>query len=144
MKPKVKLAFLCVFSYLVSVLPLIVTFALNFGKYTESVEATVKLTVGGLIVLALLLVRTLGRALPNGIGGALTAFLLAFLLEAILADLVLLLGMFLLGECLDMIFLRRKIATLREDILVDKTATVTAEKIEEVMRKYGRGGGGRV
>lgn len=142
MKPRVKLALLCVFSYLVSILPLIVTFMLNFGKYTESVEATVKLTVGGLIVLVLLLARTLGRALPNGIGGALTAFLLAFLLEAILADLVLLLGMFLLGECLDIIFLRRKIAALREDILVDKTANATAARVEEVLRRHS--GGGRV
>lgn len=141
MKPRVKLVLLCVCSYLISILPLVITFMLNFGKYTASVEATVKLTVGGLIVLVLLLARTLGRALPNGIGGALTAFLLAFLLEAILADLVLLLGMFLLGECLDIIFLRRRIATLREDILVDKTAKATADQVEAVLKKYN---GGRV
>ena len=142
MKPKVKLVLLCVCSYLISILPLVITFMLNLGKYTASVEATVKLTIGGLIVLALLLARTLGRALPNGIGGALTAFLLAFLLEAILADLVLLLGMFLLGESLDIIFLRRKIANLREDILVEKTAVATVEQVEAVLRKYN--GGGRV
>ena len=141
MKPKVKLALLCVSSYLMSVLHLVITFAFNFGKYTESVEATVKLTFGGIVVLFLLLARTLGRALPNGIGGALTAFLLAFLLEAILADLVLLLGMFLLGECLDVIFLRGRIKRLREDILIDKTARATAAQVEAVFRKHG---GGRV
>lgn len=142
MKPKIKLAILCVVSYLVSILPLFITFMLNFGKYTESVEATVKLTLGGLIVLGLLLARTLGRALPHGLGGTLTIFLIAFLLEAILADLVLLLGMFLLGECLDIIFLRRRIAKLREDMLVEKTANATAEQVEAIMQRYV--GGGRV
>lgn len=142
MKPKIKLALLCVASYIVSVLPLIITFVLNFGKYTESAEATVKLTLGGLIVLGLLLVRTLGRAIPSGLGGALLVFVVVFLLEAILADLVLLLGMFLLGECLDIIFLRRRIARLREDILIDKTANATAAQVEDVIKKYV--GGGRV
>ena len=141
MKPRVKLALLCAVSYVMSVAPLLVTFAFNLDKYTASTEATVKLTFGGLIVLALLLMRTLGRALPQGIGGALTAFVVAFLLEAILADLVLLLGMFLLGESLDIIFIRRKISKLREDILVDKTATATAEQVEMIFKKYS---GGRV
>lgn len=142
MKPKIKLALLCVASYIVSVLPLLITFMLNFGKYTESAEATVKLTLGGVIVLSLLLARTLGRTLPNGLGGMLLAFVVAFLLEAILADLVLLLGMFLLGECLDVIFLRRRIAKLREDILIDKTANATAAQVEDVIKRYV--GGGRV
>lgn len=142
MKPKIKLALLCVASYIVSVLPLLITFMLNFGKYTESAEATVKLTLGGVIVLSLLLARTLGRTLPDGLGGMLLAFVVAFLLEAILADLVLLLGMFLLGECLDVIFLRRRIAKLREDILIDKTANATAAQVEDVIKRYV--GGGRV
>ena len=139
MKPKIKLALLCVLSYIVSILPLIITFAMNFGKYTESVEATLKLTVGGIIVLVLLLVRTIGRTLPKGIGATLTAFVLAYLLQAILADLVLLLGMFLLGEVLDVIFLRRNIAKIREDILVDKTANATAERVEAVLRRHNGG-----
>jgi hypothetical protein len=141
MKPRVKLALLCVLSYIVSILPLVITFAFNLDKYTKSAEATVKLTIGGLIVLVLLLIRTLGKTIPGGIGGALIAFILAFLLEAIIADLVLLLGMFLLGECLDIIFIRRRIATLREDILVDKTAKATADQVEAVFKKYN---GGRV
>ena len=141
MRPRIKLALMCVASYLISILPLIITFMLNFGKYTESAAATVKLTVGGLIVLALLLARTLGRMLPSGLGGTLVAFIVAFLLEAILADLVLLLGMFLLGECLDIILFRGRIKRLREDMLVEKTATATAEQVEQIMKKYS---GGRV
>ena len=139
MKPKVKLAFLCATSYVVSILPLVIAFLLNIDRYTESVEATVKLTVGGIIVLVLLLVRTLGNTMPSGIGATLAAFICAYLLQAILTDLVLLLGMFLFGELLDVIFFKRKITTLREDILVEKTATATAEQVEAVLKKYNNG-----
>lgn len=142
MKPRVKLAILCALSYAVSVFPLLVTFFANWEKYTVSYAATLRLTAGGVIALALLLGRTLGKSLPKGIGGTLVLFLLAFLLEAIISDLVLLLGMFLLGECMDAMFFRRKIKQLREHIVIVKTADATAERVEAVIRRYS--GGGRV
>lgn len=141
MKKKFKLYLLSVISYLVSVAPLLVTFFINLDEYTKNVSATVKLTVGGLIVLGLLGAKALGRALPHGILLATIAFVLSYLLQAILHDLVLLLGMYLLGACLDAIFLQGYIKKLREDMLIDRTADATAKQVEEVVKRYV---GGRV
>ena len=63
------------------------------------------------------------------------------MLEAILHDLALLLGMYLLGEAIDLICLRWYIKKLDEDIKIGKTANATAKQVEEVIKKYN---GGRV
>lgn len=141
MKKKSKILLLSFISFLVSAAPLIITFFINFDEYTKNVSATVKLTVGGIIVLGLLGAKALGRALPHGILMATIAFVLAYLLQAILHDLVLLLGMYLLGACLDTIFIQGHIKRLREDMLIDRTADATAKQVEEIVKKYV---GGRV
>lgn len=142
MKKRIKLYILYAVSFIVSAAPLAVTFAINYSKYTETVAASVKLSIGGLIVLALLFLKAINRLeAPKGIAGPLIAFLLAYLLDAILHDLVLLLGMYLLGEAIDLICLRWYIKKLEEDIRIGKTADATAKQVEEVIKRYS---GGRV
>lgn len=141
-KQKIKLYLLYALSFIVAVAPLVITFAINFDKYTATVAETVKLTVGGIIVLVLLFLKTIGRlGTPKGIVGPLIAFMLTVMLEAILHDLALLLGMYLLGEAIDLICLRWYIKKLDEDIKIGKTANATAKQVEEVIKKYN---GGRV
>lgn len=141
-KQKIKLYALYLVSFLISAAPLAVTFAINFDKYTATVAETVKLTVGGTIVLALLFLKAIGRlGAPKGIVGPLIAFLLSVLLSAILQDLALLLGMYLLGEAIDIICLRWYIKKLDEDIKIGKTANATAKQVEEIIKRYN---GGRV
>ena len=141
-KQKIKLYLLYALSFIVAVAPLVITFAINFDKYTATVAETVKLTVGGIIVLVLLFLKTIGRlSTPKGIVGPLIAFMLTVMLEAILHDLALLLGMYLLGEAIDLICLRWYIKKLDDDIKVGKTADATAKQVEEVIKKYN---GGRV
>ncbi len=141
MKKKFKLRILQLISFIISVAPLLVTFFINLDEYTKNVSATVKLTVGGVIALGLLGAKALGRAMPRGILLATVAFVLAYLLQAILHDLVLFLGMYLLGACLDAIFLQGYIKKYQEDMLIDRAAEANAVKMEEVIKKYV---GGRV
>lgn len=141
-KQKIKLYVLYFVSFIVSAAPLAVTFAINFDKYTATVAESVKLTVGGIIVLVLLFLKAVNKlSTPKGIVGPLIAFMLAVMLEAILHDLALLLGMYLLGEAIDLICLRWYIKKLDEDIKIGKTANATAKQVEEVIKKYN---GGRV
>ena len=63
-------------------------------------------------------------------------FLLTYLLEAILADLILLSGMALLGEVMDMIFIRPFVRRAREEITIKKTADATAEQVKAVLDDY--------
>ena len=141
-KQKIKLYALYALSFLISAAPLVITFAINFDKYTETVAESVKLTLGGIITLVLLFLKAIGKlGTPKGIVGPLVAFMLSVMLEAILHDLALLLGMYLLGEAIDMICLRWYIKKMREDMKIEKTAKATATQVEDAIKKYV---GGRV
>ena len=136
-RPRVNLFIFSILSFIVSAAPLAVALALNFESYTKTVSGGVKLTIGGIIVCVLLLFKALGKLnAPGGIMAYFVVFLLAYLLEAILADLILLSGMALLGEVMDMIFIRPFVRRAREEITVKKTADATTKQITAVLDSY--------
>ena len=63
-------------------------------------------------------------------------FIMAYLLQAILADLILLSGMALAGEFLDLVCFQRAIRITKENILIGKTADATTSQVEQVLKKY--------
>lgn len=143
MKDKAKLLFLELGGFLVSILPLAAVMLLNWSRYTKTVPATVKLCFGGGIVLVLILLKVLGKLkLPGNITLVSVVMLLSFLLDAVLDDLTLLCGAYLLGEILEMIFFRNPAKKLREKIQMEKQADVTAGRVEELLQTYV--GNGRV
>ena len=98
---------------------------------------TVKLTLGGIIGLALLFLKVIGKLrMPRRIAFYGIVFAMAYLLRPVLDDIILLSGMALLGEFLDLILLQRAIAKTREIIQIGKTADATSNQVEEIFKKY--------
>lgn len=63
-------------------------------------------------------------------------FVMAYLLQALMNDLILLSGMALAGELLDLLCFQHFIKKMKENILIEKTADATTSKVEEVVKKY--------
>lgn len=140
---RVRLILLEIGSFIVSVAPLIAIFVINWGKYTQTPAATVKLCFGGALVVALIFLKVIGKLhISSRIVFFSIVFAMAYLLQPILADILLISGLALLGEIVDCICFQRAIRITRENILVDKTANATTQKVEEVIKKYV--GNGRV
>lgn len=138
-----RLAVLYVASFLTSVLPLIICFVVNADKYIKTPSDAIRLCTGGAIAGILMLFATIGKLpVPRRITGLGVALIIAYLMQNILSDLILLLAMALLGELINCIFFSRAIRLTRENILIGKTADVTATQVEEVIKKYV--GNGRV
>ncbi len=136
-KLKSKLAFLYIGSFLASIAPLLSVLVARWGVYTKTPEDTVKLCIGGVICLFFIFLKVIGKLkMPSRIVLFGVVFTLVYLLKAILDDLLLLSGMALAGELLDMLFFQMAIRRTKERILIEKTSTATSEKVEEVMKKY--------
>ncbi len=140
-KIKCALVILSIFSFLASASPLAVTLILKREEYFTAPSDSVKLGLGALLVIIFIALKALGRLkIPRGVVGYGLVFLLSYLLESILADLLLLSGMALLGECLDLFFFRAPIKRQREKLSIAKTANATADQavtgVEELLKKY--------
>ena len=134
---KFKLFCLCVGSFIISIAPLATVLIARWGEYTQTPNDTVKLCFGALLGIIFVALKTLGKLkIPSRIILFLFVFLMSYLLQALLQDLILLSGMALAGECLDFVFFQRAIRNMRENILVEKTADTTSEKVEAVLKKY--------
>lgn len=131
------LIFLYICSFIVSIAPLVICFALNWGDYTKKPSDTIRLSLGGIVLVTIIFMKVIGKLkMPRRIVSFGIAFILAYLLQAILKDLLLLTGMALLGEFIDYIFFQRSIKKIKENMLIHKTADATTEQVEEVVKKY--------
>ncbi len=134
---KLRLVFLYIGSFLVSIAPLIICLAFNWGDYTKTPGDTVKLSLGGIILATLVFMKVIGKLkMPRRIVSFGIAFVMAYLLQAVLQDILLLTGMALLGEFIDYMFFQKAIKKTKEDMLVEKTADATTAQVEEVIKKY--------
>lgn len=134
---KLRLILLYIGSFIVSIAPLLVILILRWDNYTKTPGDTTKLCIGGIICLFFVFLKVIGKLqMPRRIVLFGIVFLMAYLLKALMDDLILLSGMALAGEVLDLIFFQHFIKVTRENILVEKTATATSSKLEEVVKKY--------
>jgi hypothetical protein len=126
MKLKLKYAALSALSYFILVSPVLTVLLLKWDRYTEfsGYGGKLKLTAGGVIACALIFMMMLGKLkLPRGIIVAGAVFALTWMLEAILANLKLLCGMFLLGETLYYIFFQATLKRLGERVRQESANT---------------------
>ena len=143
MKDKMKLFFLELGGFFASIAPLAVVVALNHERYVQSIGDAVKLGAGGVIVVVLILLKVIGKfKMPSDVVAVSVMFVLAVLLDAVLRDLSLLCGMYLIGSLLDTIFFKRHAKKLREKIKLEKQADATADRVEQIVQNYV--GNGRV
>lgn len=139
---KGRLRLLYVLSLAVTLTPLVAVLAINWQSYTETAAETVKLTLGGVLVAVFMLLKVLGKLkIPRRVVCYALTFAMAYLLEAVLADLMILSGAALLGEVIDYLFLQRAIKETKEAVLSAGTADATADRMEDMFKKYM---GGRV
>lgn len=134
---RLRLVFLYIGSFIISIAPLLVVFIVNWDKYTKTPGDTVKLCIGGILCLVFIFLKVIGKLqMPRRIVFYGILFIMAYLLQAILNDLMLLSGMALAGEFLDFVCFQRAIRITKENILVGKTADATTAQVEEVIKKY--------
>ena len=103
-KLKKKIIILQLFSFVLSTLPLILTFVFRWEKYVVTQSDNFKLMIGGSIIMILLLLKSLDKLkLPSKrIFTYLFLLLMCYLLSNILNDATLIIAMATLGEILDM------------------------------------------
>lgn len=141
MENKSKLCVMYILSFIASIAPMAIYVGVNHGKYIKTAADSVKLSLGFIICAVLVLLKVLGKLkIPSRLTGFGIVFALSYFLDSILNDLIVLSFLAFLGELIDLIIFQSRIKKLKERIQIGKTADATAEKIEEVMKQYFRGG----
>ena len=141
MKKRALIVLLFICSFVCSVAPITVYFAVNSGKYIKSPEDTFKLCLGGLICLCLIMLKVLGKLkLPSSTVAFGFLFLLSYLLKSITDDILIFSFLALVGDLADKIFFAIPISRLKKSIEYERSADVTVRKLDEVMERYFRGG----
>lgn len=136
-KMKSRLILLQIGSFIVSIAPLVIVLIINWGKYTKTPGETVKLCIGGIMVAFFIFLKVIGKLkMPRRIVLFGVVFIMAYLLQAIMNDMILLSGMALLGEFMDMVCFQGFIKKLKDNILIGKTANATTDQVEKVIQKY--------
>ncbi len=98
---KIKLPLLYVLSFICSVAPVIIYFAINHERYIATKGAGVRLLFGGVLLVAVLVIKSLGYLkIKSTLIFFALAFLFSFLLESIIADLLIFSLLALIGELL--------------------------------------------
>ena len=141
MKKKALVVLLFICSFICSIAPITVYFAVNSEKYIKSPEDTFKLCFGGLICLCLLMLKVIGKLkLPSSTVAFGILFLLSYLLKSITDDILIFSFLALIGDLADKIFFAIPNLRLKKSIEYEKSADVTVRKLDEVMERYFRGG----
>ena len=126
---KLKLPLLYALSFIASVTPVIIYFLINHERYIATRGESVRLLLGGGILVAVLVIKSLGYLkIKSTLAFFALAFLLSFLLESIISDLLIFSLLALIGELLALVvrfFIKRE---------KDKSGTQkTAEILKETL-----------
>lgn len=141
MKKRALIIFLFICSFISSVAPIVVYFAINSDKYIKTPEDTFKLCLGGLICLGIIMLKVIGKLkLPSSTVAFGFLFLLSYLLKSITDDLLIFSFLALVGDLADKIFFGIPISRLKKSIEYERSAEVTADKVDKLMERYFRGG----
>ena len=136
-KMKSRLILLQIGSFIVSIAPLLIVLIINWGEYTKTPGDTIKLCIGGIMALFFIFLKVIGKLkMPRRIVLFGVVFIMTYLWQAIMDDMILLSGMALLGEFIDLVCFQGFIKKLKENILIGKTANATTDQVEQVIQKY--------
>ena len=133
------LLFIC--SFICSIAPITDYFIASSDKYIKTLEDTFKLCFGGLICLGLVMLKVLGKLkLPSSTVAFGFLFLLSYLLKSVTDDLLIFSFLALVGDIADKLFFSLPISRLKKSIEYEKSADITADKVDKIMERYFRGG----
>lgn len=134
---RAKLWTLTAFSILVSVMPLLLLFLFNFHRYVKSVEDAIKLSVGGMIIAVILIIKAVGKLkIPGRVVTSTLFLLLCWLLSGMLSDLLTIACVWWISEVVDFVIFAPWIRRTREALLIEKTAAASAEATVEAVKAY--------
>ncbi|MBQ9743582.1 MAG: hypothetical protein IJW19_00475 [Clostridia bacterium] len=141
MKKRLLLLLMYICSFVCSVTPLVIYFLANWDKYVKSYEDGVKLSLGGIICVALVLLKISGRMhMPSSTVTLGIILILSYLLRSITDDLIVFSFIALISDITDKIFFSIPIKRIKEGIIIDRGADATAKRVEEIVARYYRGG----
>lgn len=134
-------------SFSVTIGPLVGMLIGNWSQYVKSAGDAVRLTLGGIMVVVILIMTSLGKlGVPRRIVVEAVLLALVYFLRPLLSDIGTILTVALIGEMVDFVFLKRAIKNVQDRLLAEKTSDMAADKtasrMEEVLNNYF--GGGRV
>ena len=141
MKTKFKIIGLQLLGLSFTVAPILTIIAVNWEKYTtvvpgQVIPETIKLTAGAVVGVTLALLASIGKLKLSGgwifLG---IMFALTWALQAIIADLVLFLGVAFAGSTVDYIFIKGAVANLKETKVMTKQADINADSLARALAK---------
>lgn len=141
MKTKFKIIGLQILGLSFTVAPILTIIAVNWEKYTtvipgQVIPETIKLTAGAVVGVTLALLASIGKLKLSGgwifLG---IMFALTWALQAIIADLVLFLGVAFAGSTVDYIFIKGAVANLKETKVMTKQADINADSLARALAK---------
>ncbi len=136
-KLKWRLALLYTTSLVVSIFPLALTLFIKRSEYITTVTDALRLSAGLAVGVIFMIIKVLGKMkMPRRLTLYVIITLMAYLLKPLLSDMVLLGAMAILGEVCDSAFFGMAIKRTRQQISDERTASSTADKVEEVFKKY--------
>ena len=129
---KLKIPALYVLSFLLNILPPVLYFFINSERYIKTTPERVKLLFGGILLIAVLVLKTLGflkiKSLLLFFGGA---FVLSYLLNSIIMDLMVFSLLAFVGEALSSV-VKVIIVRLKKDEDEKKTESIVKSVINTV------------
>lgn len=134
-------------SIVVAIAPLLIAFIVRWDVYTKHYNplATVKLSIGGAMLLALVAIVVLGKfKLPSRLVCCVIFFVLAFALEEIMQDIVFIATMLLLGVFTETVAFSHAIRVTRQNIQIRKTSDQTTVQVKQAVSEVLKDYGGRV
>jgi len=141
MKTKFKIIGLQILGLSFTVVPILTIIAVNWEKYTtvvpgQVIPETIKLTAGAVVGVTLAILASIGKLKLSGgwifLG---IMFALTWALQAIIADLVLFLGVAFAGSTVDYIFIKGAVANLKETKVMTKQADINADSLARALAK---------
>lgn len=128
-----RILLLYIASLVLSSLPVLIYFLANFSRYVRTTPQAIKLSVGAIILLFILVLKTVGKLkMPSRIVTFSTVLLLSYLLEAILSDLIIFSFLALVGEALDLI-LQVIIRMQKEKLKLEKSSKETERVVNKCL-----------
>lgn len=119
--------------YIASIAPILAVIGFNWNDYTETTVGTIKLSIGAIICLAFLFLKSIGKLKfpEKRVVLYLIIFGLAYLLESVLYDLTLISGAALIGEIVELP-ITHKADLMEKQMKIDETAKATAQQIKAI------------
>ena len=125
---RLRLVILHLLSFLFSVMPLIIHFAMNADRYVKCLGDAVKITFGGIIIFIILIAKTVGKLkLPGRFVTSTVLLILCWLFSTVLSDLIIIAAVWWASEMVDFLVFTPLIKRTKESILIQRTAMAIKE-----------------